>query len=222
MDEAASLYTVNKLRVETARATGASHGSPALDAPESPTLQPAKWETVFTTPAETHLGSDGSRLVRVLIVDDSELARSVLAGVVAATDGFAVAGTSASGVEALQALPSLDPDLVLLDVQMPVLSGPETARRIAETHPQTSVVFVSADPAFAGLVGGAPFLRKIEVAPDKLREVWDAIRADAAVSRSEARKLRHQSGELVEDAGALRAQAEHQAKRSKRIRKSRE
>ena len=154
-------------------------------------------------------------LVRVLVVDDSEVARSVLADVVGATAGFTVVGSSGSGEEALRLLPRLDPDLVLLDVQMPGLSGPETASRIADTHPGMAVLLVSADaPDFAGSPVAA-FLPKREVSPHKLRELWEATRAEAAALRITAQERR-------EEAQALTAQAEHQLRRAKRIRCSRE
>jgi DNA-binding NarL/FixJ family response regulator len=154
--------------------------------------------------------------VRVLVVDDSEPARAAIADVVAATNGFVVAGCGRSGAEALELLPQLDPDLVLLDVQMPGLSGPETASRISDKHPETAIVFVSADPGLAELVEPARFLAKSELSPGSLREVWRATRANAAASRGEARQLCRNSQSLRDEAQVLIPQAEQQVQRSNR------
>jgi hypothetical protein len=104
------------------------------------------------------------------------------------------------------------------ETEMPGLGGPETASRISDGHPDTSVVFVSADPGLARLVEPAPFLAKSELSPRELRGAWKAIRAEAAAVRGQAHQLRRQAQGLSEEAQALSAQAEQQAKRSKRNR----
>ena len=82
--------------------------------------------------------------VRVLVVDDSEVFRNVLAVVVAATPGFELIGSAASGREALHVIEDLAPDLVLMDVQMPDLDGVETGLRIRRHYPQTVVLLLTA------------------------------------------------------------------------------
>jgi len=64
-----------------------------------------------------------TRRTRILIVDDSAVMRSLLRAVVAADPALEVAGTAADGESALAAVSTLRPDLVLLDVEMPVLDG---------------------------------------------------------------------------------------------------
>jgi DNA-binding NarL/FixJ family response regulator len=106
--------------------------------------------------------------VRVLVVDDSEACRDALAEVVSAAEQFTLAGCAYSGHEALQLLPRLDPHLVLLDVRMPGLDGPETARRILKTQPEAVVVLVSADPdceSLAASCGATAFLAGKNLAP---------------------------------------------------------
>ena len=69
------------------------------------------------------------RRVRIMIVDDSAVMRSLLRNVVLSDPSFEIAGTAADGASALSSLPTIRPDLILLDVEMPVMDGVEAARR---------------------------------------------------------------------------------------------
>jgi chemotaxis response regulator CheB len=82
--------------------------------------------------------------VRVLVVDDSEVFRSVMCAVVAATPGFDVLGDAASGREAMALIDVLDPDLVLLDLEMPDPDGLTTALDIRRRHPDVIVLLLTA------------------------------------------------------------------------------
>ena len=82
--------------------------------------------------------------VRVLVVDDSEVFRNVLAALVAATPGFDVVGRASSGREALSLIPVLDVEFVLLDPQVPDLDGIETALRIRRHYPDVVVLLLTA------------------------------------------------------------------------------
>ena len=148
--------------------------------------------------------------VRVLVIDDDEACRVALAEVVSAAEQFTLAGCADSGQEALQLLPRLDPHLVLLDVRMPGLDGPETARRLLKGQPAAVVVLVSADPdleSLAASCGATAFLPKSKVSPKRLNEIWAETRARAAKARREAHALQ-------EEARAVKAQAEHQTRRA--------
>ena len=82
--------------------------------------------------------------VRVLVVDDSEVFRSVMCSVVAATPGFEIVGDASSGREALSLVEVLDPDLVLLDLCMPKPDGVETALDLRRRHPEVVVLLLTA------------------------------------------------------------------------------
>jgi two-component system, chemotaxis family, protein-glutamate methylesterase/glutaminase len=81
--------------------------------------------------------------IKVLIVDDSAFMRTALSRMVASDAALCVAGTAASGTEALQKVASLDPDVITLDVEMRGIDGLETLRRIMAQFPRP-VIMVSA------------------------------------------------------------------------------
>jgi two-component system LytT family response regulator len=86
--------------------------------------------------------------LRVLIVDDEPLARHRIEDLLRAEPGVVIVGTSEDGVEAVEHIRSLRPDLVFLDVQMPGLTGLEVVARIGpEKMPAT--IFVTAFDAHA-------------------------------------------------------------------------
>lgn len=84
-----------------------------------------------------------ARPTRVLIVDDSAVMRSVLRSVVAGDPGLEVAGTAADGATALQSIAMLEPDVVLLDVEMPVMDGLTTLKRLRAQNSRVPVIMVS-------------------------------------------------------------------------------
>jgi two-component system chemotaxis response regulator CheB len=83
------------------------------------------------------------RTTRILIVDDSVVMRNLLRSVVCAEDGLEVAGTAADGVSALNSIETLHPDLVLMDVEMPVMDGLATLRRLRARGHKMPVIMCS-------------------------------------------------------------------------------
>jgi two-component system, LytTR family, response regulator LytT len=82
--------------------------------------------------------------LRTLVVDDEQLARDELCFQLERMGGVEVVGQAANGVEAIEALERLLPDIVFLDIQMPGLTGFEVARHVVGTGQATHVVFVTA------------------------------------------------------------------------------
>src|SRR5204863_9824176 len=86
--------------------------------------------------------------VKVLIVDDQEPFRQAARMVVDVTDGFEVVGEAETGEAGVAAALELRPDLVLMDVNLPGIEGPEATRRILGDAPSVVVFLVSTyDPA---------------------------------------------------------------------------
>jgi two-component system chemotaxis response regulator CheB len=85
-----------------------------------------------------------ARRTRILIVDDSIVMRSLLRSVVACDDGLEVAGTAADGAAALSTIETLRPDLLLLDVEMPVMDGLVTLRKLRNQGHRMPVIMCSA------------------------------------------------------------------------------
>jgi two-component system, LytTR family, response regulator LytT len=87
---------------------------------------------------------DTTDTLRALVVDDEQLAREELCFLLGQLDALEVVGQAGNGIEALRVIEEEGPDLVLLDVQMPGLTGFEVARRIVRAGIDTQLVFVTA------------------------------------------------------------------------------
>jgi DNA-binding NarL/FixJ family response regulator len=115
--------------------------------------------------------------VRVLIVDDQEPFRLAARAVVEATDGFEVAGEVDTGEASVQAARELEPDLVLMDVNLPGIDGLEATRQILDGSDAVVVLLLSTYEADeyaprAAEVGAAAYIPKSEFEPDRLAEAW--------------------------------------------------
>ncbi|HME36565.1 MAG TPA: chemotaxis response regulator protein-glutamate methylesterase [Candidatus Sulfotelmatobacter sp.] len=98
--------------------------------------------------------------IRVLVVDDSAFMRAALSRMIASESGLEVAATACSGSDALDKIPSVDPDVVTLDIEMPGLDGVQTLRRIMKQFPRPVIMVSgaaerSAENTFDALAAGA-------------------------------------------------------------------
>jgi DNA-binding NarL/FixJ family response regulator len=115
--------------------------------------------------------------VPVLIVDDQVPFRRAARLVLAATPGFEVVGEAVTGEEAVEQFDALDPGLVLMDINLPGISGIEATRRITEAHPDAVVLLLStyrADdlPESAGTCGAAGYVNKEQFEPAVVLDLW--------------------------------------------------
>jgi DNA-binding NarL/FixJ family response regulator len=93
--------------------------------------------------------ADDTRPIRVMLVDDHDLVREGIRRIIDREPGFAVLGEAESGDTALQLLERVQPDVVLLDVRMPGISGIETTRRIRAAFPTVRVLILTAYADYA-------------------------------------------------------------------------
>src|SRR5260221_13902628 len=123
-----------------------------------------------------------------MVVDDSVLPRAAAKALVDAFDGLRLVGEAASGEEALQIVGSLKPDLVLVDVHMPGLNGPEQARALGERNPDMKVVAWtvsdSSDDLLAMMRAGCGGYVLKDAGPSELsRALMAAIRSESPMPR---------------------------------------
>ena len=111
--------------------------------------------------------------IRVLLADDHPIMTEGLKLTISAWSEFEVVGIATDGQQAVEMCQSLSPDLVILDMQMPRLSGPEAIEQIRREHPSIRTValttFDDADTVARAMEAGCNgFLLKV-IAPEKFR-----------------------------------------------------
>jgi DNA-binding NarL/FixJ family response regulator len=81
--------------------------------------------------------------IRLLVADDHQLVREGICGLLELAPDIAVVGTAENGEEAVKRVAELQPDVVLMDVRMPLLNGIDATRRIRSDHPAVRVLGMS-------------------------------------------------------------------------------
>lgn len=81
--------------------------------------------------------------MKILIADDQSIIREGLASILADQEDIQVVGKAQNGLEAIQLVRDSQPDVVLLDIQMPVISGLDALVAIKESHPQTVIIMLT-------------------------------------------------------------------------------
>ena len=118
--------------------------------------------------------------IRILLVDDQALFREGLHTLLSVHDDLQVVGEASNGQEAIEAVKKLSPDVVLMDLRMPVLNGVAATRQITESAPKSRVIVLTTfdddEYVFDGLRAGAVGYLLKDVPSAKLVE---AIRATA-------------------------------------------
>jgi DNA-binding NarL/FixJ family response regulator len=118
--------------------------------------------------------------VRVVIVDDQKPFRMAARDVIELTGGFEIVGEAETGEDAIEVVKAVEPDLVLMDLNLPGIDGLEATKRIvAERSNHVVVLMVSTYEAAefaprAAEAGAAAYISKSEFGPDQLEEAWAA------------------------------------------------
>jgi DNA-binding NarL/FixJ family response regulator len=149
--------------------------------------------------------------VRVLIVDDQTIVREGLVSLIGLLPGITVVGAATDGDDAVHQALELDPDVVLMDLNMPRRNGVEATQRLRCLRPEVAVVVLTtySDDAwvFAALQAGARGFLTKDAGPDEiLRAITDVAAGHAQLDPSVQRRLLEalNSGDrfAVADAGA--------------------
>jgi two-component system, NarL family, invasion response regulator UvrY len=113
----------------------------------------------------------------VVVVDDQAPFRQAAKAVLRRLSCFEFAGEASSGLEAIELVDALRPELVLMDINMPEMGGIEATRRILSAHPEVVVFLCSTydvedlPPGAAGS-GASAYVNKERFGADVLRRLW--------------------------------------------------
>lgn len=135
-----------------------------------------------------------SERITVALVDDQPLLRTGFSLILESEPDLEVLGEASDGAQGVQLVLTRAPDVVLMDVRMPVLDGIEATRQIVAQRPDTRVIILTTfdldEYAFAGLRAGASAFLLKDVAPEELVEAVRVVAAgDAVVAPRVTRRL---------------------------------
>ena len=134
-------------------------------------------------------------VIRVMVVDDHEFVRSMMCELVDGTDDMQVVGEAPDGVQALPVARQTRPDVVLMDLSMPIMNGIDATREVTASMPDVRVIVLTTstngqdvhDAAAAGAIG---FLSKGADPDDVLDAIRAAVTGGSAWDRRSAEILR--------------------------------
>jgi two-component system response regulator NreC len=115
-------------------------------------------------------------VIEILVVDDHEVVRRAICSVLSSDPLLNVICQTADGEEGVRKAQEFQPDLVLLDISLPGISGIEAARRIRRVSPKSRIIFLSQHDSLQMVkdalnVGGHGYVAKIDAGPELLKAI---------------------------------------------------
>ncbi|MFO7541023.1 MAG: response regulator transcription factor [Chloroflexota bacterium] len=141
-------------------------------------------------------------LARILLVDDHELFREGLAGLINAQPDMAVVGQAGDGLEALTLARDLQPDLIVMDINMPICDGLEATRLIRADLPEILIIILTVhdedEKLFEAIKAGANgYMLKDTNSADFLRGIRSGLAGEAALPPKLATSLLEEFSRLA-------------------------
>jgi len=132
--------------------------------------------------------------IKVLVADDHAIVRDGVGALLALTGDIEVAGEAANGVEAIQRVKELAPDVVLMDISMPVMDGLEATRRIRKEFPLTKVLVLTQYDERKWVLlmvdaGASGFISKVAASYELASAIRSVFQGDSYLSPSVAKFL---------------------------------
>lgn len=151
-----------------------------------------------------------TKIITVLLADDHDIVRQGLCALLRADGGFKLVGEARNGREAVELARTLHPDVILMDIAMPVLNGLEASRQILTTNPAAKVVILSAhsEPVYVERmveVGVAGFLEKQTSADILAKAIREIAAGRTFCSPAIAKLLPTDAGKSRDRHGMIRA-----------------
>ena len=119
--------------------------------------------------------------IRVLVADDHRLFAQALEAILATDDRIEVAGHASDGAEAVKLALSVDPDVVLMDIAMPVMDGFQATRQIRQQRPHSCILMLTGsnsrtDVDRAREAGAAGYVTKDRIAAELIDAILEVVK----------------------------------------------